>query len=66
MVLFSSFYGISTCLGDMELDSLGVLFLSLPIRRSIGRSWDRLGDLEFYRDLNREIVRATKNSNGRL
>ena len=29
LILFSSLSGISTCLGDMELDSLGVIFISL-------------------------------------
>ena len=35
-------------------------FLCLLIGRSIGRLWDRLGDLEFARALDQEIVRATR------
>ena len=28
-MLFSSFSGVSTCLGDLDLDSSGVIFISL-------------------------------------
>ena len=40
LVLFSSFSGISTCLGDLELDNSCVI-LSLLIRRLIERLWDQ-------------------------
>ena len=65
LVLLSSLSGISTFSGDMELDRLGV-FLSLYIRRSLGRLWDQSGDQEFSRDIDREIVRASEGLNGRL
>ena len=42
LLLFSSFYRISTCLGDLELDSSGVIFVSL--------------DWKIYRDIYRSIM----------
>ena len=38
------------------------LFLSLSIGRSIRQMWYRSGDMEFSRDFDRDIVRATGSS----
>ena len=66
LVLFSSFSGIYTCLGDLDLDSSGVLFISIDqeidrsIVGSIGRSgvlsWYLSGDFESNWDFNCETV----------
>ena len=58
-MLFHSFSGISTCLGNMDLDSLGVIFIYILIGRLIGRQWDQSVELEFARDLDRKIRRPT-------
>ena len=65
LVFFSSLYGISYCFRDLEIDSLGVLFLSLSIGILIERLGSQSGYLEFGRDLDGDIVRATRSSIGR-
>ena len=53
------------CSGYLDLDSLGVLFLSLSIGILIERLGSQSGYLEFGRDLDGDIVRATRSSIGR-
>ena len=65
LVLFPLFSRISSCSGDMDLDISGVLFLSLSIERPIRRSWDLLVDLDFSRDIDHDILRATGSYIGR-
>ena len=47
-MLFYSFSGVSTCSGDLELDSSGVIFISL----------DRDIDREIDQDIDQEIDHA--------
>ena len=63
--VFFSFSDIYTCSGYLDSDSSRVIFLSLSIGRSIGRFWAQSGDIEFDRDLDQDIARATSGSIGR-